>query len=310
MYIQVVRLTVSQLARNSHTVAQFNESSITEVHALISKTADAYQDASILSPASSSAAAHARFLRSLVARDMCEHRENEKERFDSMSIDPRLQPGKKDYLLLNATDFAMQVSSSRNSVRSNPQHSPHSQTSHPMYPSTMPRDRGPPFTYPAPSQVPSHVPHPHEASSFSSDSPVRSNGPDTPGPMAHLPHPQYTPSPSSASAPPPSLPQHASEQDAYYWKSMLMELGFGENEHGAAVHPNAAPGNDVRSLQYADPHPQHLAQHPSQQHRPHQPPHQPYAPPPLHQPISAHPMHHSQPPYRPVHTTTQVGYSR
>jgi hypothetical protein len=60
---------------------------------VISETADAYQDASQLCPPSTSAAYHARFLRSLVSNDVFRARRNDqKERRDAgVPIDPRLQ---------------------------------------------------------------------------------------------------------------------------------------------------------------------------------------------------------------------------
>ena len=60
---------------------------------MISETADAYQEASQLCPPSTSAAYHARFLRSLVSNDVFRARRNDqKERQDAgVPIDPRLQ---------------------------------------------------------------------------------------------------------------------------------------------------------------------------------------------------------------------------
>ena len=59
----------SQLLRSSKTLAELHEGATGEIHAIISKTADAYEEASHLSPACTSAAYHARFLRELVAQD-------------------------------------------------------------------------------------------------------------------------------------------------------------------------------------------------------------------------------------------------
>jgi hypothetical protein len=81
-----------QLLRSSNTLAQLHEGTAHEIHSLISKTADAYYDASVLSPASTSAAYHARFLRSLLANDIFKTRRGDSERYEnSMPIDPRLQ---------------------------------------------------------------------------------------------------------------------------------------------------------------------------------------------------------------------------
>ncbi|KAI9510384.1 fungal-specific transcription factor domain-containing protein [Russula earlei] len=58
-----------KLLRSSKTLAELHEGATSEIHAIISKTADAYEEASHLSPACTSAAYHARFLRELVAQD-------------------------------------------------------------------------------------------------------------------------------------------------------------------------------------------------------------------------------------------------
>lgn len=82
---------LEKLLRSSSTLAQLNEGTQHDIHSIISKTADVYQDASMLSPASTSAAYHARFLRSLVTNDIFKARRNDKDRYDNLPIDPRLQ---------------------------------------------------------------------------------------------------------------------------------------------------------------------------------------------------------------------------
>jgi len=59
-----------KLLRSSKTLAELHEGATGEIHAIISKTADAYEEASHLSPACTGAAYHARFLRELVAQDI------------------------------------------------------------------------------------------------------------------------------------------------------------------------------------------------------------------------------------------------
>ncbi|THV08056.1 hypothetical protein K435DRAFT_741674 [Dendrothele bispora CBS 962.96] len=82
-----------RLLRSASTLPQLPEGASQEVHEVISKTADAYYEASVLSPASSSAAYHARFLRGLLANDIFRSRKPEKPRIDNggLPIDPRLQ---------------------------------------------------------------------------------------------------------------------------------------------------------------------------------------------------------------------------
>jgi len=57
---------------------------------MISKTADAYEEASSLSPTSTGAAYHARFLRGLVAQDTFKARQNESNRFQGLQVDTRV----------------------------------------------------------------------------------------------------------------------------------------------------------------------------------------------------------------------------
>jgi len=59
-----------KLLRSSKTLAELHEGATGEIHAIISKTADAYEEASHLSPACTGAAYHARFLRELIAQDI------------------------------------------------------------------------------------------------------------------------------------------------------------------------------------------------------------------------------------------------
>jgi hypothetical protein len=80
-----------RLLRNPHIISQLHEGTPHEIHTTISKAADAYHDASVLSPASSAAAIHARFLRSLIANDGYKVLPNKKERLDLMSVDPRFK---------------------------------------------------------------------------------------------------------------------------------------------------------------------------------------------------------------------------
>ncbi|CCM06519.1 uncharacterized protein FIBRA_08791 [Fibroporia radiculosa] len=73
-YSAVVLLKASNsflsLLRGSNALSELKEGAAQEIHAMITKTAKAYQDAAHLSPASASAAYHARFLTSLVANDV------------------------------------------------------------------------------------------------------------------------------------------------------------------------------------------------------------------------------------------------
>ena len=66
---------------------------MSEIHALITQTADAYQEASCSSnsPVSISTAYHSRFLRHLVHKDIFKARKSERERHVGVPIDPRLQ---------------------------------------------------------------------------------------------------------------------------------------------------------------------------------------------------------------------------
>jgi hypothetical protein len=73
------------LLRSSYTKGELHAGAKNEIYTVITQTADAYQDAAQLCPASGSAAYHARFLRSLIANDIM------KARQDQEMQDPRIQ---------------------------------------------------------------------------------------------------------------------------------------------------------------------------------------------------------------------------
>lgn len=66
-----------QLLRSSNTLAELHEGATNEIHTVISNAAAAYEEASGLSPASTSASYHARFLRGLVAQDIFKARQGD-----------------------------------------------------------------------------------------------------------------------------------------------------------------------------------------------------------------------------------------
>ncbi|KAJ6496490.1 fungal-specific transcription factor domain-containing protein [Mycena vitilis] len=177
-----------KLLRSSNTLAQLHEGTAHEIHSLISKTADAYYEASVLSPASTSAAYHARFLRSLLANDIFKARRGEPDRYEnSMPIDPRLQA---------PTPTSM--------------YPPQQQQLSPSH------DQQQPFPFPT---SPTNNISPH-AEEYSAEPPAR-NGAALPAPVPTNYNPEgYV----------PSIPHHASELDAHYWKNMFLELGFGDGD--------------------------------------------------------------------------------
>ncbi|KAJ7489970.1 fungal-specific transcription factor domain-containing protein [Mycena galericulata] len=200
-----------KLLRSSNTLAQLHEGTAHEIHSLISKTADAYYDASVLSPASTSAAYHARFLRSLLANDIFKARRGDGERYESMPIDPRLQA---------ATPTTSMYA---------PQPASHDQ----------------PFQFPV-SPTNSNIPTNQTEEYAAAEPPARNLAP-----VAPMLATNYTPEGYV-----PSIPHHASELDAHYWKNMFLELGFGDSHADQARNlPQAAP--DGNQLPY---HMHHAAQ--------------------------------------------------
>ncbi|KAK7440278.1 hypothetical protein VKT23_017218 [Stygiomarasmius scandens] len=145
-----------RLLRSASTLPQLHEGASHEVHEVISKTADAYYEASVLSPASTSAAYHARFLRSLLANDIFRSRKPEKTRLNNggMLIDPRPQaPGIQKPI--------------------------QSTSSPPIYPQ-RPQDQSFQFT-----SSPAISPLNSDFSEYSGDSPVRPGVPSMPPPVGH-----------------------------------------------------------------------------------------------------------------------------
>ncbi|KAL6309215.1 fungal-specific transcription factor domain-containing protein [Sparassis latifolia] len=64
-----------KLLRSANRLEELKDNAQDEIYGMITKTADAYQEAAALSPASSSAAYHSRFLRSLVTNDTYKQRQ-------------------------------------------------------------------------------------------------------------------------------------------------------------------------------------------------------------------------------------------
>jgi len=199
-----------RLLRSSNTLAQLHEGTAHEIHSVISKTADAYYDASLLSPASTSAAYHARFLRSLVANDIFKSRRNEPERYESapLPIDPRLQ---------------------------GPPSHPHSGPApgtHQMYPQQVVQAHEQSFQFPSPTSG-----HPSSNGEYSPTEAASVRNGTGSGASASLNyHTVYV----------PNAPHHASELDAHYWKNMFLELGFGDNSEAG---PNGGqPTDQARNM--------------------------------------------------------------
>ncbi|KAG6879962.1 hypothetical protein C0992_008896 [Termitomyces sp. T32_za158] len=228
-----------KLLRSSAIYSQLNESTAKEIYDLISATAEAYHNASLIAP-ESSAATHARFLRSLVSNDVFVRRNDQKH---DMAIDPQLE---REILSV------LPVFQDSQGHSSAPQQSVHppAQTYYGSVPQTSDQ------IFPASPNMP---PHPVNAQpptlpliqSYSM-APAMSNN----VPMAGVLSYGYNI---------PQMPQYTSELDAHYWKNMFIELGFGENEENQAILPQVSErgvhGHYVESNH-------HLHQH-AHHHHPH-----------------------------------------
>jgi len=191
-----------RLLRNPVTYSHLNETTAHEIYDLISQTADAYHDAS--SPASTSAAYHSRFLRSLVTEEMMRTRHVEKRKDHCMPIDPRLQGPPASHVSAQSPAAQVYV-----------QHADHS------------------FSFGAspPAPLNSHSNAPQNI--YSPDMPSRSrsvvgsnHGTNIPGNY----HTGYL----------PAAPHHASAEDAHYWRNMFLELGYGNGDPNMP-HPDRLP---------------------------------------------------------------------
>ncbi|KAF8633741.1 hypothetical protein AX17_004397 [Amanita inopinata Kibby_2008] len=194
-----------RLLRNPVTYSQLNESIASDIYDLISQTADAYHEAS--SPASTSAAYHSRFLRSLVTEERI--RRTEKRQDNGMPIDPRLQgqPTSHDSIHgLAPQMYGQQAHSASNSS----------------------------FSFNSSTHLSSNTHPNNQQSVYSPELPIR-NG--TTGGGNHAPsapvnyHTGYL----------PAAPHHASAEDAHYWRIMFLELGYGSGDLHAQNTDRAGP---------------------------------------------------------------------
>ncbi|KAF9532438.1 fungal-specific transcription factor domain-containing protein [Crepidotus variabilis] len=228
-------LTLLKLLRDPHTKDHMAPVDDKQIHALILKTVEAYQDASATSPhlhLSISATFHSRFLRNLILEDIKLYKQPEIERSDdSMPVDTRV-----------------------------PQASPTAEpsVSSKGYPTPTHRVIEP-AQHPYPYQTPPNAAHTSGPAGYSMEgAQVRTAAVTSPTPGAqaiHYPN-GYMP-----------MPQHATELDAHYWKNMFLELGFGENADQsmqAFASRHTIPSYMDQSPQHQTPH--HPAPYPTHNH--------------------------------------------
>lgn len=207
-----------QLLRSSNThtdlQSELPEGAAPQIHVAITKTAEAYQEASHLSPTSTSAVYHARFLLSLVRADIERTRQAP---IKEVPIDPNIQQSKCS--LRNARNL-------------------------------LTKDLLDSFA-PAPPCTPQQFTYPSSSSSlvypgYAQTSPDM-NSPNSPGvgpsyvDALGRPSGSYGPSGQLGY----SMP-HASDPDFHYYRAMLVELGWGAD--GTSL-----PSNDgFRNIAYGD----------------------------------------------------------
>lgn len=253
-----------------------NSETANEIHTLISKTADSYQEASSSSHSqvSLSASYHARFLRSLVANDIFKARRGERERYDcsnNMPIDPRLQC--KSPLTATILQCLMSMfTTGQPPSQAIMQSSPTEMYSHQG--SRIQEATQQTFHFPASPHLPAH---PHSDSS-DNDYQVDVQGRNS---ISHGPSNGNT---LYSGGYVPTAPNHASELDAHYWKNMFIELGFGEN-----VDPNALPVMISNNVGRTMPPPPQYMEHPQSDHQQQSLPHHNMSA--QEQPIHYHAMH-------------------
>lgn len=291
---------VIQLLRSSNTLAQLPDGTADDIHSLISKTADAYYDASVLSPAATSAAYHARFLRSLVKNDIFKIQSRRNDRETSDVIDPRLQgmschSRRSMYsigfrgtritwkTLLGPMNPRPSMYDNGKSANSSSNSGATTNNSTPTY--------GPVATQHGPYQFPIHTSHKQQSHEYGGEMPIRPATINMP-----VNYPGFA----------PAAPQHASELDAHYWKNMFIELGFGDAMEGHPAAPQPAQhimGDERAGNGYTDGshhHHQHQVSHSNPQHTTH-----------IHHQPTHHQNHHHQghiASYHSAHTASPSHY--
>ncbi|KAF5391848.1 hypothetical protein D9757_001625 [Collybiopsis confluens] len=197
-----------RLLRNNVTLSQLHEGAANEAYSVIMHTADAYQEASVSSLPSSSAAYHARFLKGLLsANDIFRPRKPEKSSGDdgSISPDPRSQGSQPD---IPNTHSPM---SSFNYLQTHSPSHEHlavtQQFTSEQYPGSIPL-------------VSSHAAS-HSTNGYT-------DPPQSAGPVASS-------VPVGSQLPP--APQHFPELDQQYWRQMFTDLGW-SNGDGIGMTPS------------------------------------------------------------------------
>lgn len=200
-------------------MAELHEGATGEIHAIISKTADAYEEASHLSPACTAAAYHARFLRELVAQDI--FRSKQHKAWEDGHSRCKLRPAR--HVIDGDADEIFPTVVRRDSTQSASQQA----TQPSVYPQQMLDDAQNTtnmhhsYTYPvsptqpnvaASSQEPMQVDATRGASAQATSAQTYGNS-------------AYVQSPPVAQA---SQPQSTQSDDLRYWNNMFRDLGFGE----------------------------------------------------------------------------------
>jgi hypothetical protein len=197
-------------------LAELHEGATGEIHAIISKTADAYEEASHLSPACTAAAYHARFLRELVAQDI--FRSKQQKAWEDGHSRCKLRSVRR--VMDSAANEIFPTVVRRDSTQSSQQ-----STQPSVYPQQMLDDAQNTanmhhsYSYPisptqsnvaASSQEPMQVDTSRSAS-------VQATSAQTYGNSAYVQSPPVA-----------SQPQPTQSDDLRYWNNMFRDLGFGE----------------------------------------------------------------------------------
>ncbi|THH20938.1 hypothetical protein EW146_g495 [Bondarzewia mesenterica] len=201
-----------KLLRSSNTLAELHEGATNEIHSVISQTADAYAEVSTLSPTSTGAAYHARFLRGLVAQDIFKARQNETIRYqqgmplESRAYSELISPIRMVFPAIQLCSLAGHVGHQRRAGPSSQTHSPPT-----MYPQAMTQEQQSAFHFPASPNVPPPPAMIHEPAPQGGDSGIRGASTSY-GPFTQQPQMIQT-----------------STEDMRYWNHMFRELGYGDN---------------------------------------------------------------------------------